>query len=76
MRTIVQARLDKDSQIALGRLMRRLGWTSSQVVREGLKLMVATYGRPPKKRIIGMGKFDSGIIDLGSIKKHLEGFGK
>ena len=56
--------------------MRRLGWSSSQVVREGLKLMVASYGRVPKKKIIGVGKFDSGIKDLGSNKRHLEGFGK
>lgn len=76
MKTVVQARLDKDSQVALEKLMRRLGWSSSQVVREGLKLMVASYGAAPKKKIIGLGKFDSGVADLGSNKKHLEGFGK
>ena len=27
-------------------------------------------------KITGMGQFDSGIPDLGSNKKHLEGFGK
>lgn len=73
---MVQARLDKDSQVALERLMRRLGWSSSQVVREGLKLMVASYGTAPKKKIIGMGRFESGVKDLGSNKNHLEGFGK
>lgn len=76
MRATVQARLDKDSQIALERLVQRLGWSSSRVVREGLKLMVASYGAAPKRGIIGMGKFASGIKDLGSNKKHLEGFGK
>lgn len=35
-------------------------------------------GKKPGKRlnITGMGQFDSGIPDLGSNKKHLEGFGK
>jgi len=34
---IVQARLDRESQQALNRLVRRLGWTPSQVVREGVE---------------------------------------
>ena len=76
MNATVQARLDPESQIALQRLMRRLGWSSSQVVREGLKLMAATYGASPRKKIIGMGKFDAGVQDLGTNKKYLEGFGK
>jgi hypothetical protein len=35
-------------------------------------------GKKARKRIkiTGLGQFDSGISDLGSNKKHLEGFGK
>jgi hypothetical protein len=34
-------------------------------------------GKPPRKRrLIGTGKFSSGIPDLASNKKHMEGFGK
>ena len=33
-------------------------------------------GKQRKIKITGMGQFDSGIPDLGSNKKHLEGFGK
>lgn len=76
MKTIVQARLDKDSQVALEQLSRRLGWTHSEVVREGLRLMKACYGSGRGKKIIGMGQFSSGEPDLGSNKKHLEGFGR
>jgi hypothetical protein len=77
MKTTVQARLDDESQAALKQLTRRLGWSPSRVVREGLRLMVRHYGAAPKKRkIIGMGEFDSGIPDLGSNKKHLEGYGR
>jgi hypothetical protein len=76
MKAVVQARLDEESQAALNRLVRRLGWSPSQVVREGLRLMMASYGSGAKKKIIGMGKFDAGISDLATNKKHLEGFGR
>jgi hypothetical protein len=77
MKATVQARLDDESQAALKQLTRRLGWSPSRVVREGLRLMVRHYGvAPKKKKIIGMGEFDSGISDLGSNKKHLEGYGQ
>jgi hypothetical protein len=29
----------------------------------------------PAQKVIGIGRFDSGVSDLGSNKKHLEGFG-
>lgn len=76
MTVTVQARLDEESRVALDRLARRLGWSRSRVVREGLRLMTACYGTGPKKKIIGLGEFSSGISDLGSNKKHMEGFGR
>jgi len=77
MKTAVQARLDEESQLALDRLVQRLGWSPSRVVRESLRLMVLHYETAPKKRkMAGVGEFDSGVPDLGSNGKHLEGFGK
>jgi hypothetical protein len=76
MKANVQARLDRRSQIALERLVRRLGWSPSRVVREGVHLLAARYGGPSAKRVIGVGRFTSGLPDLGSNKKHLRGFGK
>ena len=73
---MVQARLDPESQRILADLVRRLGWTPSQVVREGLRLLAGTQPRSAGTRIAGMGKFDSGSRDLGSNKKHLKGFGR
>jgi hypothetical protein len=32
--------------------------------------------RQPKKKIVGLGKFRSGVRDLGSNKIHMKGFGK
>lgn len=76
MRAILQARLDEPSKRRLSLLVRELGLTPSQVVREGLRVLEATRIRPTKRQIIGLGKFRSGIADLGSNKKHLADFGK
>jgi hypothetical protein len=46
------------------------------VVREGLRVLEASYLRRKKKGIIGLGKFNSGITDLGSNKEHLRDFGR
>lgn len=57
-------------------LVRELGWTASQVVREGLRVLEASYLRRKKRGVIGLGKFSSGAPDLGSNKNHLRGFGR
>ena len=57
-------------------LVRELGWTPSQVVREGLRVLEASYLRRKKGGVIGLGKFRSGVRDLGSNKKHLQNFGR
>jgi hypothetical protein len=78
MNNVVHARLDPETQKILMRLKRRYGWSDSEVVRHGIravgeaKLAVA---RQRKKRIVGLGKFASGIADLGSNKERLRGFG-
>ncbi len=76
MESKIQARLDRRSQIALERLVRRTGWSPSRVVREGVHLLAACYGAPPAKRVIGVGRFESGIPDLASNREHLKGFGR
>jgi len=76
MRSVIQARLDGRSKRRLIMLTRELGWSPSQVVREGLRILEATYVLRKKRGIIGVGKFRSGIPDLGSNKKHLRGFGR
>jgi hypothetical protein len=76
MKASVQARLDPESQAALDGLVRRLGWSPSKVVRESLRLMARQHTTAPRKKVIGVGEFDSGLTDLGSNKRHLEGFGR
>lgn len=58
-----------------------MGWSAasvgpSRVVREGLRLLAACYGKPYTKTVIGIGRLTSGVPDLGSNKKHLRGFGR
>jgi hypothetical protein len=70
----VQARLDADTEKTLARLVDQLGVSPSIVVREGIRLLAAS--QPKSRKIAGLGKFASGISDLGSSKKHLDGFGR
>lgn len=76
MRNAIQARLDARSRKRLAILVRGLGWTPSRIVREGLRLLEATYLRRKKHGVIGLGKFRSGVSDLASNKKHLKDFGR
>ena len=77
MNSTIQARLDESSQKALTRLVKQLGWSPSKVVREGLRLLAACHlGRGGRRKIIGQGKFASGIYDLASNKEHLKDFGR
>lgn len=76
MKSAVQARLDRRSRAALERLVKQLGWSPSKVVREGVRLLAACHGNPARKRVVGIGRFASGLDDLGSNEKHLKGFGR
>jgi hypothetical protein len=72
----VQARLDDRTHKRLTTLSRALGWSRSKVLREGLRVLEVEYMRRKKRGVIGLGKFRSGMADLGSNKKHLQDFGK
>lgn len=78
MKTTVQARLDEESHAALRDLTRRLGWSPSRVVREGLRLMAQQHGTDSKKKrkIIGLGEFEGGPPDLATNKKYLDDLGQ
>jgi len=60
----------------LEKLVKQTGWSPSKVVREGLRLLASCYPGNGPRKIIGLGKFASGIPDLGSNKEHMKGFGK
>jgi hypothetical protein len=76
MGDIVHARLDEETRRILTRLCRQTGLNPSEIIRRGIKALTATTATGTKRRIVGVGKFASGIPDLGSNKEHLEGFGR
>lgn len=76
MASIIHARLDDDTDSLRTALQKQLGWSDSQIVREGIKSLSLLVRKQGKRNIVGLGKFASGIKDLGSNKKHLRDFGK
>jgi hypothetical protein len=76
MGSVVQTRLDPETQSLLDRLVAEGGYTASEVLRKGIRL-VAAEELPRKRRgLIGAGMFDSGISDLATNKKYMADFGK
>ncbi len=75
MPKIIHARLDDETDSMRRALVQRLGWTDSRLVREGIRSLSVLLAPRRKREFIGQGEFASGIEDLGSDKKHLEGFG-
>jgi hypothetical protein len=76
MTKIVHARLDLESAKILEELRRRTGWRESEVVRRGLRALAEATPAARARRIIGLGRFKSGIPNLGSDKRRLRGFGR
>jgi hypothetical protein len=74
MSRVIHARLDAETERMLHRLERQFGWNDSQVVREGIKVLSGLTSRGAR-RVKGLGRFTSGVPDLGSNKSHLKGFG-
>lgn len=76
MSRVIHARLDVQTERLLRELERRLGWNDSQVVREGIKALNVLLVPKRSRQIVGLGRFRSGIRDLGSTEAHLKGFGR
>lgn len=76
MSRVIHARLDTNTESLRSKLQKQLGWTDSQIVREGIKSLSALVRPNGKRKIFGQGRFASGVKDLGSNKRHLKGFGK
>jgi hypothetical protein len=76
MPRVIHARLDPTTVEMLHELQRRLGWSDSKVVSEGIKILSGVMGGKGRGRIVGLGRFRSGIPDLGSNKEHLKEFGR
>ena len=74
MATKVQVRLDDEAVAAL-ELLRRHGLSTSEALRKGIHLAVKEIEADKPIEIIGLGKYDFGVGDLSTNKKHMAGFG-
>ena len=75
MKSTVQARFDPRALAALERVVERLGWRPARMVREGIRLLAAYYRELPRS-VVGMGRFASGLPDLGCNKERMRGLGR
>lgn len=75
MSSVIHARLDRDTDTLRDQLRKQLGWSDSEIVREGIKALSPLVRNRGKRKIAGLGRFKSNVTDLGSNKKHLQGFG-
>lgn len=80
MKNYVHARLDREEQILLKELIKTTGETITALVKKGLRLLYQKEVKPTKNALEAAGDavgcFDSGIGDLSTNKKHMEGFGE
>jgi hypothetical protein len=72
----IHARLDDETAALCEQIRQAKGWTDSEIVRRGIKLLAAVTPRSGKRRFRNAGKYDSGIPDLATNKAHMEGFGE
>jgi hypothetical protein len=75
MGSSIQARLDDETKAVLQRLVQRTGLSASEVVRQGIHLRAKEADANEPMEIIGLGKYDFGVTDLATNKKHLAGLG-
>jgi hypothetical protein len=75
MATMVQVRLNTEMQEKLERAARRLGWSRSEILREGIRLVEISAGEKAVPRLIGIGMFGGGPSDLSTNKKYLKDLG-
>jgi hypothetical protein len=75
MARVVQARLDDDTDKMLDELRRRTRLSDSELVRRAIRSLAVLSPTGGGPRVVGIGRYESGVADLGSNKRHLKGFG-
>lgn len=56
MATTIQARLDEETTKELAGLVRRLGWSRSRVMREGIRVLAAIHPSKRPKIVVRFGR--------------------
>jgi DNA invertase Pin-like site-specific DNA recombinase len=76
MTRIVQARLDVETGALVDRLKLMLDTNESEIVREGIRALWEAAPKQGKRRLSGIGKYESGVDDLATNPKFLDDFGR
>jgi hypothetical protein len=76
MAASIHARLDDETDAMRQELKRSQGWTDSEIVRRGIQLLASVTPKRGKRKFHGVGKYNSGITDLATNPKYMEGFGE
>lgn len=76
MSSSIHARLDDETDSLREELRRSQGWTDSEIVRRGIKVLASITPALKKRKFRGVGKYNSGLGDLSTNKKYMEGFGE
>lgn len=77
MAASIHARLDEETEALREQLKNSQGWTDSEIVRRGIQaLAVVTPNTKKNRKFRGVGKYRSGVPDLATNPKHMEGFGE
>ena len=79
MKPYIHARLSPEDREILEELKRVSGYTESEILRRGLRLVSRELAaRPSALELAGrsVGRFKTGPRDLATDRRHLEGFGE
>jgi hypothetical protein len=72
----IHARLDEETEELRAQLKKTAGWSDSEIVRRGIKVLASVTPALKKRKFRGVGKYKSGLRDLATNKKYMEGFGE
>ena len=76
MAKVVQARLDDQTEKMLTELRQRTRLSDSELIRRAIRSFAVLPSISGGPRVVGIGRFASGVRDLGSNKAHLKSFGR
>jgi len=75
MGAVIQTRVDDETKAELEKVARQQGKSVSDLVREGIRVIVNHHSASRRRKWIGVGEYDAGIPDLSTNPKYMEGFG-
>lgn len=78
-KAVIHARLDPADQTLVAAIKRATGWSDTEVLRRGLRLVHADVSRARsalETAAASAGKFAGGPKTLSTARSHLEGFGR